>query len=99
MKAFVSSDVYRVEEKKDVDLEGDKEEKHILNFDQKIVRKRLEFCQRLSEIIRIYLQRTNNRERRCIIMDMEKLTNQELSAIKGGKWVQLEDGTWIWLRV
>ena len=33
MKAFVSSDVYRVEEKKDVDLEGDKEEKHILNFD------------------------------------------------------------------
>ena len=30
-------------------------------------------------------------------MDMEKLTNQELSAIKGGKWVQLEDGTWIWI--
>jgi len=30
-------------------------------------------------------------------MDMEKLTNQELSAIKGDKWVQLEDGTWIWI--
>lgn len=25
-------------------------------------------------------------------MDMELLTNQELSAIKGGEWVELEDG-------
>ena len=29
-------------------------------------------------------------------MDMEVLTNQELSAIKGGKWV-LSDGEWIWI--
>ena len=30
-------------------------------------------------------------------MDMEVLTNQELSAIKGGgKWV-LIDGEWIWI--
>ena len=36
-------------------------------------------------------------ERRCEIMDMEVLTNQELSAIKGGgKWV-LIDGEWIWI--
>lgn len=30
-------------------------------------------------------------------MDMEILTNQELSTLKGGKWVQLEDGTWVWI--
>ena len=30
-------------------------------------------------------------------MDMEILTNQELSAFKGGQWVQLNDGTWIWI--
>ena len=35
-------------------------------------------------------------ERRCEIMDMEVLTNQELSAIKGGEWV-LVDGEWIWI--
>lgn len=29
-------------------------------------------------------------------MDMELLTNQELSAIKGGEWV-LIDGEWIWI--
>ena len=29
-------------------------------------------------------------------MDMEVLTNQELSAIKVGKWV-LIDGEWIWI--
>ena len=34
--------------------------------------------------------------RRCKIMDMEVLTNQELTAIKGGKWV-LVDGEWIWI--
>ena len=35
-------------------------------------------------------------ERRCEIMDMEVLTNQELSAIKGGEWV-LIDGEWVWI--
>lgn len=41
MKAFVSSDVYRVEEKKDVDLEGDKEEKPycLFNYDNKAIDK------------------------------------------------------------
>jgi len=29
-------------------------------------------------------------------MDMEVLTNQELSTIKGGDWV-LIDGEWIWI--
>ena len=35
-------------------------------------------------------------ERRCVTMDMELLTNQELSAIKGGEWVFI-DGEWVWI--
>ena len=29
-------------------------------------------------------------------MDMEILTNQELSTLKGGKWVMI-NGKWVWL--
>lgn len=28
---------------------------------------------------------------------MELLNTQELSEIKGGKWVKTEDGEWIWV--
>lgn len=30
------------------------------------------------------------------IMEIETLTNQELSSIKGGRWIY-KDGEWIWL--
>lgn len=44
----------------------------------------------------IFVADKKSKERRCEIMDMEVLTNQELSAIKGGEWV-LIDGEWIWI--
>ena len=65
-----------------------------------LIRKRLEkdeiFVRDCLKNFAYFCSRVKNMERRCVTMDMELLTNQELSAIKGGEWVFI-DGEWVWI--